>query len=923
MSTCLFGDSGVFVHILLHHSNHQRILNSRFIIVDVHRTSQEKTLKEFQTEVDKLNDKVSKAQWTELLKLRSRNAEVEDELYSTNEWLKLEQTKISTLEATTDHQATVIRGLEKDVQDRDTKIGELEDNATKLRQRIVNLENVTSKGMETIKLLEGKVDTLEKECEDRQTKINELTQSNTTLQERNATVENDILHQQNTIRTLDLQREKMESLFETKHVEMVELQATRDRYKERISNLENATSGGMEMIRMLESKIDHLTEDNTEKGKRIVDLETKNTSQRERIVSLENATSGGMETLRILEAKSTSLNTENEANKSKIINLEETNTNQAEKISSLENSKLHHDNTIRVLDMQRQSFENECDKKQNTIDELEKINRTQSDRILSLENATSGGMEILKSLELKICSLSTDNTGKANRIDELEQYVESQGEKITVLENTTEQKRDTIRLLEVRVESLVNENDAKESKICTLEETSGQQVEKLQTMEKDSNRVKDIIRFMEARINTLEKNKTNMEEKIEDLEGINDTMGEQILSLENENLHQKNTITYLDLQCKSIEEKIASLDANLAEIKTNVVHWHRLTAVMRHELNLVQEKRDLEEANLQKLQRRLKQEQMTLENTKDAVISLDKMKVLLEYRMMVENQQEQKSRLSEMKADTINLLQDKTRALKALQSIKMSYETAISDKREILFMHHLLEHVHETLIEWQTGMNSSIWAPSEILLACVDHESKTDALRKTQHLRLKALMQTPELAPTSDDDSDDSAPTEVVSDLKRKLAAITAEAEEYKKRAKAELYQLSCRQCADCDLRYVGKTHLRLWSRVDEHFDEFWENRNMLCQECSPEDGKEKEEPADDPARRGIDHAIVDFTTSPLAKHFAMHCKEVEIKEDALDIFHKIVRVERRTVLRTRRAKYVSPSIMNIFGKKKSKGRRQ
>ena len=54
-------------------------------------------------------------------------------------------------------------------------------------------------------------------------------------------------------------------------------------------------------------------------------------------------------------------------------------------------------------------------------------------------------------------------------------------------------------------------------------------------------------------------------------------------------------------------------------------------------------------------------------------------------------------------------------------------------------------------------------------------------------------MQTPELAHTSDDDSDDSAPTEVVSDLKRILAAITAEeAEEYKKRAKA--YKLSCRE---------------------------------------------------------------------------------------------------------------------------------
>ena len=64
--------------------------------LDIHRTSQERTLKGLQTEVEKLNDKCSKAQWTELLKLRSRNATVEDELYSINEWLKLEQSKIST-----------------------------------------------------------------------------------------------------------------------------------------------------------------------------------------------------------------------------------------------------------------------------------------------------------------------------------------------------------------------------------------------------------------------------------------------------------------------------------------------------------------------------------------------------------------------------------------------------------------------------------------------------------------------------------------------------------------------------------------------------------------------------------------------------------------------------------------------------------
>ena len=214
---------------------------------------------------------------------------------------------------------------------------------------------------------------------------------------------------------------------------------------------------------------------------------------------------------------------------------------------------------------------------------------------------------------------------------------------------------------------------------------------------------------------------------------------------------------------------------------------------MRHELDIVQEKRDLEERNLYRLQRRLKHEEGTLQVTKDAILSLDKMKVLLDYRMMVENEESQKKQLSAMRVDTVMLLKDKSRALKAIQSVKSSYDTAISDKREILFLHHLLEHVHETLLEWQNGMNSSIWAPSEILLACVDHESKADAVRKTQQLRFRTLMDTKkrgstasgarisdmEPGDTSDDDSGGPSSEEIIV-LKRKLAEITAEKEEFK-----------------------------------------------------------------------------------------------------------------------------------------------
>ena len=209
--------------------------------------------------------------------------------------------------------------------------------------------------------------------------------------------------------------------------------------------------------------------------------------------------------------------------------------------------------------------------------------------------------------------------------------------------------------------------------------------------------------------------------------------------------HFLSLFCILQKQKHSIEEKITSLDANLAEIKTNVVHWHRLTTVMRHELSLVQEKKDMEEKNLRILHNKLKHEESTLESTKEDFNSLDKMKSMLEYRIMVVKDKNQKEQLGKMLADTSILMKAKSRALQALENVKESYDTAISDKREILFLHSLLEHVHETLREWEEGMNSNIWAPSEILLACVEHEAKNDALRKTQHLRLKSLMETNEL----------------------------------------------------------------------------------------------------------------------------------------------------------------------------------
>ena len=141
-------------------------------------------------------------------------------------------------------------------------------------------------------------------------------------------------------------------------------------------------------------------------------------------------------------------------------------------------------------------------------------------------------------------------------------------------------------------------------------------------------------------------------------------------------------------------------------------------------------------------------------------------------------------------------------------------QSAISDKREIIFLHDLLLHVRDTILEWQTGMNSNIWKPSEILLAVVEHESKNSAITKAQNIRLKALLETRQLldtaikkddyilnrpstfhtmdtiaSPISKDDRAD------VAELKRKIAQLTREKEVYKKRAKPETYMISCRGC--------------------------------------------------------------------------------------------------------------------------------
>lgn len=263
------------------------------------------------------------------------------------------------------------------------------------------------------------------------------------------------------------------------------------------------------------------------------------------------------------------------------------------------------------------------------------------------------------------------------------------------------------------------------------------------------------------------------------------------------------------------------LENALREMKSNMVHWHRLTSVMRHELDIVQEKRVLEEENLIVLGERIEEEGQILEETKTAIANLDKLKVQLEYRVMVVNEEE-KPQMREMLADTVALVEDKNRAIKAHQAVRTGFATAVADKKEILFLHELLTDYQSKLMEWRRGMNGTLWAPSDILLACIEHESEVDAVRKIQNIRYRSLQDTLQAnkEQTSLNISERGGPESQneVAELRSKLAQITTEKDEYRAQARTyraqartETYQLSCRDC-NLGMYWIGMLNANLMS---------------------------------------------------------------------------------------------------------------
>ena len=102
----------------------------------------------------------------------------------------------------------------------------------------------------------------------------------------------------------------------------------------------------------------------------------------------------------------------------------------------------------------------------------------------------------------------------------------------------------------------------------------------------------------------------------------------------------------------------------------------------------------------------------------------------------------------------------------------------------------------------------------------------------------------------------------------------------------------------------MGTTRETLRTKMEEHMQDIWsiatqtENDIDMCQECSPEGGDT------------ISHNA--FAQSPLAAHFAMHCKNAQTKEEAMQICHKTIRVERRAVVNNKKRRR-SSTIMKII----------
>lgn len=176
---------------------------------------------------------------------------------------------------------------------------------------LIPLENATSGGMETLRVLESKI--------------------------------------------LDLNAED-----ERKSKDIMELDETCTQQRAKIEMLDGSGTQHREMIQEFEMQVQSLTTDNETQATKVTELETTNTAQHEQIQSMEKDAARVSDIIKFLEVRVSCLDKDVHSKENKINDLESLAYRQKERIDMLENENLHLKNTVKYLELQGQRYVSIC-----------------------------------------------------------------------------------------------------------------------------------------------------------------------------------------------------------------------------------------------------------------------------------------------------------------------------------------------------------------------------------------------------------------------------------------------------------------------------------------------------------------------------------------------------------------------------------
>ena len=173
-----------------------------------HRSTQDEQLSTLQSEVTRLNDKCTKSQWKELLKLRKNTATQQHEITGAEHELKMEQARIETLEADVLHQKSRVSSLEATVATKVQTCVQLTTQTSSQSQTIQTLQSDNTNYRGTIQELEGNLADLVQDVASKRGKIEVLELSHDQQSETINILEDVNKQHVNTIKFLDLRNDR-------------------------------------------------------------------------------------------------------------------------------------------------------------------------------------------------------------------------------------------------------------------------------------------------------------------------------------------------------------------------------------------------------------------------------------------------------------------------------------------------------------------------------------------------------------------------------------------------------------------------------------------------------------------------------------------------------------------------------------------